>query len=198
MGGAGVDGIDSGVCSDLKQCPQGQAGTQQPEGQMQPEEGQAQQGLQQEETQGQAQQGRSEDQTKKQAKRKPAQGEDQNQAADADQSGNDEDQAQAGKPKNNADEPATTGAIKAPAEITTEQRTEIRTVVKEVHVEPVTHIDFEINIGVAVPRTVVLHPLPRRIVEIVPAYEGYEFFILADGTIVIVEPSTFKIVYVIA
>ncbi|WP_084465816.1 MULTISPECIES: DUF1236 domain-containing protein [unclassified Aminobacter] len=50
---------------------------------------------------------------------------------------------------------------------------------------------------VEVPRTIELRPLPPRIVEIVPAYEGYEFFLLPDGRIVIVEPDTPKVVYVL-
>jgi hypothetical protein len=48
-----------------------------------------------------------------------------------------------------------------------------------------------------VPQTVVLHPLPPPIVEIVPAYSGYVFFITADGVIVIVDPDAYVIVYVI-
>ena len=52
-------------------------------------------------------------------------------------------------------------------------------------------------IGVAVPSTVVLHPLPPRVIEIVPDYRGYEYFVLADGRIIIVEPGTLKIVYVL-
>ena len=58
-------------------------------------------------------------------------------------------------------------------------------------------IDIDINVGVAVPSTVVLHPLPPRVIEIVPAYRGYEYFVLADGRIIIVEPGTLKIVYIL-
>lgn len=88
----------------------------------------------------------------------------------------------------------TTAAIN----ITDEQRTEIREVVREVNVEPVTDIDFEISVGVAVPRTIELRPLPPRIIELVPVYEGYRFFVLADGRIVIVEPASYEIVLIIA
>ena len=62
----------------------------------------------------------------------------------------------------------------------------------------VDSVDFDINIGVAVPSTIVLHPLPPRIIEIVPAYASYQYFVLADGTIIIVEPGSLQIVYVIA
>jgi hypothetical protein len=34
-------------------------------------------------------------------------------------------------------------------------------------------------------------------VKIVPQYEGYRFFILADGRIIIVDPDTLEIVYII-
>lgn len=43
-----------------------------------------------------------------------------------------------------------------------------------------------------------LRPLPTRIVKIVPRYEGYLFFVLADGRIVIVEPSSLEIVVILA
>jgi hypothetical protein len=110
-----------------------------------------------------------------------------------------EDQQQAAQPDDEqkpGDEPTETGSVNPSVEINQEQATEIRTVVKEVNVAPVD-VDFEVNIGVTVPRTVVLHPLPPRIIEIVPAYADYEFFILADGTIVIVDPGSFRVVYVI-
>jgi hypothetical protein len=86
----------------------------------------------------------------------------------------------------------TTGSI----DINTEQRTEITQVIREEKVEPVD-VDFDVNVGVAVPRTVTLRPLPPRVIEIVPAYRDYEYFVLADGRIVIVEPDTLKIVYIL-
>jgi hypothetical protein len=58
-------------------------------------------------------------------------------------------------------------------------------------------IDIDVNVGVVVPRTVTLRPLPPRVIEIVPAYRGYEYFVLADGRIVIVEPGTYKVVYIL-
>ena len=46
-------------------------------------------------------------------------------------------------------------------------------------------IDIDIDIGVVVPRTVRYYPLPPRIIEIVPEFEGYVYFVLVDGRIVI-------------
>lgn len=60
------------------------------------------------------------------------------------------------------------------------------------------HPSFSISIGVRVPHHIHLHRLPARIVKIVPEYEGYEFFVLDDGTIVIVDPDSYEIVYVIS
>ncbi len=36
------------------------------------------------------------------------------------------------------------------------------------------------------------------IIAVVPDFEGYQFFVLADGTIVIVDPDTLHIVTIIA
>ncbi|RWM23151.1 MAG: DUF1236 domain-containing protein [Mesorhizobium sp.] len=88
-----------------------------------------------------------------------------------------------------------TGAI---SNVTVEQKTEITQILKQEKVEPVANVDFDISVGVEVPRQKVkLRRLPPRIVEIVPAYESYEYFLLADGRIVIVDPDTLKIVLIL-
>ncbi|TIQ55583.1 MAG: DUF1236 domain-containing protein [Mesorhizobium sp.] len=88
-----------------------------------------------------------------------------------------------------------TGAI---SNVTVEQKTEITQILKQERVEPVASVDFDISVGVEVPRQKIkLRRLPPRIVEIVPAYESYEYFVLADGRIVIVDPGTLKIVLIL-
>lgn len=82
-------------------------------------------------------------------------------------------------------------------DVSVEQQTEIRTAITQVKVSPVT-VDFDLNIGVAVPTTVHLEPLPVRVVELVPQFKGFLFFVLADGRIVIVSPTTMKVVYILA
>jgi hypothetical protein len=104
-----------------------------------------------------------------------------------DQETSTQDQAATERPSNE-----TTGSIN----ISAEQRTEVRDIIVESKVEPVD-IDVSVSVGVAVPKTVELHPLPPRIIEIVPAYRGYEYFVLADGRIVIVEPDTHEVVYIV-
>jgi hypothetical protein len=92
---------------------------------------------------------------------------------------------------------ASQDAAKAPkVEIAPEQRTVIRQTIVEQGVEPVD-IDIEVNIGATIPQTVVLHPLPPRIIEILPAYADYRYLLLADGTIVIIDPGSWQIVYII-
>lgn len=84
----------------------------------------------------------------------------------------------------------------ASIDINTEQKTEITRVFREVKSDPVD-IDIDVSVGIVVPRTITLHRLPPRVVEIVPAYREYEYFVLADGRIVIVEPRTLRVVYVL-
>lgn len=93
---------------------------------------------------------------------------------------------------------AKTGANTTNVNISVEQQTEIRTVVKDVHVEPVRETDFTVSVGTTIPKKIRLEPLPPRIIEIVPQYKAYRFFLLADGRVVIVDPSAFTIVYIIS
>lgn len=77
--------------------------------------------------------------------------------------------------------------------VSAEQAAAIRAFVRESAVPPV-EVDFGIALGAAIPSTVTLSPLPR---QIVPALEGYLFFLLPDGRIVVVSPSTLKIVLIV-
>jgi hypothetical protein len=82
--------------------------------------------------------------------------------------------------------------------VTVEQKTQVTQIIHETRVEPVRDVSFDISVGVEVPRHKIrLHRLPARIVKIVPAYESYEYFVLADGRIVIVDPDTYKIVLIL-
>jgi len=82
--------------------------------------------------------------------------------------------------------------------VTVEQKTQFTQIIHETHVQPVRDVTFDISVGIEVPRHKIrLHRLPARIVKIVPAYETYEYFVLADGRIVIVDPDTYKIVLIL-
>ncbi|KQV40017.1 MULTISPECIES: DUF1236 domain-containing protein [unclassified Rhizobium] len=90
----------------------------------------------------------------------------------------------------------TSSSSETTVNVTTEQRTEIHNVIVKEDVKPV-HVDFEVNVGVVVPRTVELRPLPPRIIKLVPAYRHYKYILLADGRILIIEPASLKIVFVV-
>jgi hypothetical protein len=86
---------------------------------------------------------------------------------------------------------------KGAANLSTEQRTKIRTVIKEkVHARPLTNVNFSISVGTAVPRSVHFYPVPVEIVEVYPAWRGYNF-ILVNDQIVIIDPSSYMIVAII-
>ena len=85
----------------------------------------------------------------------------------------------------------------AHAQVTTEQRTQIRQTVMQVSDAPrVSSVTFSLSVGTVVPRTVKYMPLPSRVVEIYPAWRGYQFFIVGDQ-IVVVESDTLRIVAVL-
>ncbi|AZO24550.1 DUF1236 domain-containing protein [Mesorhizobium sp. M1E.F.Ca.ET.045.02.1.1] len=82
--------------------------------------------------------------------------------------------------------------------VTVEQKTQITQIIHETNIQPVRDVSFDISVGIEVPRHKIrLHRLPARIVKIVPAYEDYEYFVLADGRIVIVDPNTYTIVLIL-
>ena len=92
----------------------------------------------------------------------------------------------------------TTGQAAAGAKFAPEQRTKITTVIREQHVQPVTHVDFDIRPGVRITRErdVKFYPLPQEVVTIYPQWRGYEYF-LVNNQIIVVNPRTLEIVDVI-
>jgi hypothetical protein len=88
------------------------------------------------------------------------------------------------------------GATTTADDITPEQANQLRQIIVEAAPQPVT-VDVEVSTGVVVPDTVALQPLPAPAVEVVPAYDTYQYFSLSDGRIAIVEPTSMEIVYVL-
>jgi Protein of unknown function (DUF1236) len=88
----------------------------------------------------------------------------------------------------------------AGAELSTEQRTEVRqTILQSGNVPRVSRSEVNINIsvGTVVPRSVRLVSIPERIVIIRPAWRGFLYFVIEDE-IIVVEPGSLKIVAVIS
>ncbi|MGE3148832.1 MAG: DUF1236 domain-containing protein [Pseudorhodoplanes sp.] len=99
----------------------------------------------------------------------------------------------------NAKQRSTSGqgaAAGASANLTTEQRTRITSVIKEQKVRPMTNVNFSIAIGTRVPRSVHFYALPTTVVEVYPEWRGYRYILVGDE-IVIVNPRTYEIVYII-
>jgi hypothetical protein len=90
----------------------------------------------------------------------------------------------------------TTGQAGAGGKLSTEQRTQITSVIKEQRVQPVTNVNFSISVGTRVPRDVHFHALPERVVTIYPEWRRYKF-ILVKEQIVIIDPNTYEIVAVL-
>ena len=87
---------------------------------------------------------------------------------------------------------------RAAVNLTTEQKTKVRTVIKEkVHAQPLTNVNFSISVGTRVPRDVRFYPVPVEVVEIYPAWRGFNF-VLVNEQIVIIDPNTFEIIAIIA
>jgi hypothetical protein len=78
-----------------------------------------------------------------------------------------------------------------------EQRTKIhQVIVSDRNAPRLARVDFQLNVGVAVPRSVKLAAVPATIIEIQPSWRGFEYFLVGDQ-IVIVNPRTMEIVAVV-
>jgi hypothetical protein len=61
----------------------------------------------------------------------------------------------------------------------------------------VTNVNFSVSVGTVINEQVTFHDLPPTITEVVPQFRGYRYIVVRDQ-IVIVEPQTKKIVYVMS
>jgi hypothetical protein len=94
--------------------------------------------------------------------------------------------------------PSTAGqGAAAPASLSTEQRTTIRTVIQKQNVQRMTNVNFTISVGSRVPSTGVrFYPVPVELVQIYPSWRGYDFILVGDQ-IIVVNPRTHEIVAVL-
>ena len=96
---------------------------------------------------------------------------------------------------------STKGAAQSTAQervqVSQQQRTNVsQTLIKEKQVNRVTNVNFSINVGTRVPRSVRLAVLPASVIAIVPEYRSYRYLIV-DDRVCIVDPGTYEIVDVI-
>ncbi|QHO79048.1 hypothetical protein ACH79_24365 [Bradyrhizobium sp. CCBAU 051011] len=86
--------------------------------------------------------------------------------------------------------------VNVSANLTESQRTRVSTSISRLNARPVTNVNFSLSVGTVVPRNVHFRPLPADVVEVMPQYRGYNFIVVRED-IVIIEPSTYKIVDVL-
>jgi len=81
-------------------------------------------------------------------------------------------------------------------QLSSDQRTRIKTIVTSNRSARVEHVDFDVKVGVRVPHTVHIVALPEEIVHIVPQYRGFDYIIVRNE-ILIIDPDTYEIVAVL-
>jgi hypothetical protein len=81
--------------------------------------------------------------------------------------------------------------------VSEEQKTRVKSAFSRHHVEPARNLNVSVNVGVTLPHSVHLYPIPEDIVLIVPEYRGYEYIMLDDDRVAIVDPDTFEVVDII-
>lgn len=99
--------------------------------------------------------------------------------------------------KNSYDTGATTGqgAAAASAKISAEQRDKITSALKQKKVEP-AHLTVSVNVGTRIPDSVHAYPLPGEVVELYPAWRGYDYIVVGDQ-IMIIDPDTHQVVAIL-
>src|SRR5262245_924752 len=83
-------------------------------------------------------------------------------------------------------------------QLSEQQRTNLHeSIHKERNVNRVDRVNFSVNVGTRVPRSVRLAVLPATVISLVPQYRSYRYFV-ANDEICIVDPNTYEIVEVVA
>jgi len=82
-------------------------------------------------------------------------------------------------------------------QLSEQQRGDVgRAVLQGGSVNRVTRVNFSVDVGVRVPRSVRLAVLPASVVAIVPEYRSYRYFVV-DERLCIVDPATYEIVEIV-
>jgi uncharacterized protein DUF1236 len=103
------------------------------------------------------------------------------------------------QPSDNKMGQSSTSTTNVNVNLSPEQRTKIReTVITRSDAPRVSrsNINFELNVGTAVPHSVHVVALPDEVITIHPAWRGFMYFLVGDE-IVVVEPGTLRIVAVL-
>ena len=95
-----------------------------------------------------------------------------------------------------SNEQAQRGNNAPPVQLSDDQRTRVQSAFRDQKGARASRVNFTVNIGSRVPRTVQLVVLPAVVVEVVPEYRNYRY-VVANDRICIVDPVSYEIVYVL-
>jgi hypothetical protein len=108
-----------------------------------------------------------------------------------------EDRERIDRSEGNRETTGQAGAGTRSRELTPENRTRIHEVViRERNAPRIEKPDFDVSVGIRVPRSVRFVALPRTVLEIQPEWRGFEYFLIGDR-MVIVDPRTMEIVAIV-
>jgi hypothetical protein len=88
------------------------------------------------------------------------------------------------------------GAASTSASLTTEQRSKISASFKQQDAPRANNVNFNTEIGTAIPGNIRRAPLPATVIDVYPVWRGYEYVMVGDE-ILIIDPMTLRIVAVI-
>ena len=87
------------------------------------------------------------------------------------------------------------GAAAGSANLSTEQRTKITTIIRQQKVEP-AHLNVSVRVGTRVPESVRFYPLPAEVFVVYPEWRGYSYILVGDQ-ILVINPRTHEIVAIL-
>jgi hypothetical protein len=87
------------------------------------------------------------------------------------------------------------GAAAGSANLSTEQRTKINTIIRQNKVEP-AHLNVSVRVGTRVPESVRFYPLPAEVFVVYPEWRGYSYILVGDQ-ILVINPRTHEIVAIL-
>ena len=87
------------------------------------------------------------------------------------------------------------GAAAGSANLSTEQRTKITTIIRQNKVETAP-LNVSVQVGTRAPESVRFYPLPAEVFEIYPEWRGYDYIVVGNQ-ILIINPRTHEIVAIL-
>jgi hypothetical protein len=95
-----------------------------------------------------------------------------------------------------SDSTASKAGTQPRVQLSEQQQTRVRETVLKQRNARVTNVNFSVTVGTRIPRSVRLVALPATVIEVVPEYRSYQYVVVGDD-IVIVDPGSYEIVYVL-